>query len=150
MDNGFVLAATIIVAAFAIDRVAAATFFLLSFNNRWNRKFPDPRSLSDEQGKSAIERKLKLAYYVFVGVLALIIVGAWHIRILSQLNLPATPDLIDYLFTAIVVMGGSGQIAELLRAPHTGKLPASSSDPLKITGTITLDDAISQLPRKRE
>lgn len=150
MDNGFVLAATIIVAAFAIDRIAAATFFLLSFGKQWNRRFPDPRSISDQQQKSAAERKLKLAYYVLVGALALIIVGAWHIRILSQLNLPATPDLIDYFFSAIVVMGGSGQIAELLRAPHTGRLPTTSAEPLKITGSITLDDATSYLSRDRE
>jgi len=149
MENGFILAATIVVASFAIDRVAAGTFFLLSFSDAWNKQFPDPRYVSDERGKSVAERKLKLAYYSFVGVLALLIVSAWHVRILSQLNVPASPDLIDFFFSAVVLMGGSGQIAELLRAPHTGKLPASSPEPLKLTGSITLNDATSESTRKR-
>ena len=149
MDKGLVLAAMVVVASFAIDRISAATFFLLSFSDAWNRWFPDPRFIADEREKAAAERKLKLVYYCFAGALALVVTSAWHMRILSQLELPAS-DLIDWLFTAVVLAGGSGQIAELLHAPHTGKLPSAAPEPMKLTGSLTLHDAGSEGVRKRE
>lgn len=149
MDAGLLIA-MIVVASFVIDRIAAATFFLLSFSSAWDRWFPDPRFITEERAKAAAERRLKLIYYCFVGALALIITQAWDMRILSQLKLPAGSPFVDWLFTAIVLMGGSGQIAELLRAPHTGKLPAQAPEPLKIAGSITLHDAAPEAIRKRE
>jgi hypothetical protein len=105
--------------------------------------------VAGEREKVAAERKLKLVYYCFVGALAFIVTGAWHMRILEQLDLPPVADVLDWLFTAVVLTGGSGQIAELLRAPHTGKFPTPAQDPLKLSGSITLHDA-SEANRKRE
>jgi hypothetical protein len=150
MDAGKLIA-MIVVASFVIDRIAAATFFLLSFSKTWDDWFPDPRFIGDERAKATAERRLKLVYYCFVGLLALVITSAWHMRILSQLEIPAGGDGVDWLFTAIVLTGGSGQIAELLRAPHTGKLPTPAApEPLKINGSITLHEAATEATRRRE
>ena len=132
MDKGLVLAAMVAVASFAIDRISAATFFLLSFSDAWSRWLPDPRFIADERGKAAAERKLKLIYYCFAGALR----SSLPTRgtCVSWLSSSPASDLIDWLFTAIVLAGGSGQIAELLHAPHTGKLPASTPEPLDSRG----------------
>ena len=145
--DGMTLAAMIVVASFAIDRIAAATFFLLSFSKTWDNWFPDSRFVAGDREKAAAERKLKLVYYCFVGVLALVVTAAWDMRILTQLKLPAS-DTLDWLFTAIVLTGGSGQIAALLGG--SGKSPPPEKEPVKISGSITLHDSAAEATRKRE
>jgi hypothetical protein len=140
------VAALVAIASFAIDRIAAATFFLLSFAEGWRESFPDPATLPDGALRTDAARKLKLVYYIFVGALALIAVLLLRIQILDALNVPGGGTWIDALFSAIVLMGGSGQIAALLGAPHAAPQSKPPPEPIQIRGSVRLEEP---LPRDK-
>ncbi len=144
MDTSIQVAAMVVIASFVIDRVAGGVFFLLSLFGFWNRWFPDPATIPDAGQKLAAQKRQKLVYYSFVAVLAAAIVTEFDLRVLEALQLKgftARPWQ-DSLFSILVLMGGSDQVAGLLKSPHAGKAVdvTSTQKPIEVTGRLTLDE----------
>ncbi len=144
MDTGIQVAAMIAIASFVIDRVAGGTFFLLSLFDGWSRYFPDLATVEDPKERLEARKRTKLAYYIFVGALATFFVLKFDIGVFKALQLHGFADepWLDRIFSILVLMGGSDQIATLLNSPHAGKTleTAPSSKPIEVTGKLTLED----------
>jgi len=154
MDTGIQVAALIVIASFVIDRVTGATFFLLSLLDGWSRNFPDPATLDSPGERLAAQKRTKLAYYTFVGLLAAIFVFKFDIGVLRALQLGdyAQHPWLDHLFSILVLMGGSDQIAALLKSPHAGKAleTTTPNKPIEVTGRLIVEDSakhVGQRPR---
>jgi hypothetical protein len=149
MNTGIQVAAMIVIASFVIDRVTGGTFFLLSLSEAWSRHFPDLATVEDPTEKLQARKRTKLAYYLFVGVLATFFVVKFDISVLKALQLNGYADhpWLDHLFSILVLMGGSDQIATLLNSPHAGKAfeATSASRPIEVTGKLTLEDGAKRL-----
>lgn len=61
----------ILLAAFVIDRLVAASLFVLSFSNAWTERFPDPSMVEQPKEKRHAARNQKLIYFVLASILAL-------------------------------------------------------------------------------
>lgn len=127
--TGSTAVAFILLSAFAIGRVTTAALFLFQFV-----KPPAPDAPVDED-------KEKLVYYGVASVLALLVLLNVNLRVLATLKIPVAP-LADHLFTFIVLVGGAGTIADLLKVPAG---PAKEKpQPIEITGTLVLDENVKQ------
>jgi len=151
MDSGIQVAATIVIASFVIDRVTSGTFFVLSLFDGWNRIVPDPSMVADPRQKSAAQKHATLVYYIFVAVLATVLVYTFDIRILEALNVKWAVPSSDRIFSVLVLMGGSDQVAALLKVPHAGKLPEATAknQPIEVTGKLTLEDRADRAAPQR-
>jgi hypothetical protein len=150
MDTGIQVAALIVIASFAIDRVSGGTFFLLSLFEIWNRHFPDPATIEDPIQEQSALKRTKLAYYCLAGFLAAVLVFKFDISVLKALQVgdPLQHPWLDHLFSVLVLLGGSDQIAALLKSPHAGKAPEGAShQPIEVTGKLMLEDGGRQSPR---
>lgn len=137
------VAAMVVVAAFAIERVSTALFFLLSFVPQWNEAMPDPAIEAEPTRQATLRRRAQLAVAIVTGALALLVVWQFDIRILHELRVPNAPDTLDRLFSAVVLMGGSAQIGELLRGSKGTAIPAKPPEPIRVTGTLILEEPAS-------
>ena len=151
MDTSIQVAAMVVIASFTIERVAAGVFFILSLFDGWNRLFPDSAAESDASSGMTTQKVQKLAYYAFVAVLAAVIVWTFDIQVVRSLQLQGVsvrPSL-DHLFSILVLLGGSDQIAELLKSPAPGKNieSATKTRPVEVTGTLTLDERTARALR---
>ena len=144
--DGITVAALITIACFGIDRIAAATFFLLPFLDSWKERFPDPQTLPDGIERIEAANRSRLVYYVFVGALAVIAVWLLNIRVLHSLGVAGGNSIVDYLFSAVVLMGGSGQISALL-GDTPARLP-SRPEPLEVRGSLRLEDPLPEDKRR--
>ena len=140
--------------SFAIDRIVTGILFLLSFASVWNRRFPEPALIDDASSRFKAEKKRKLIYFVFAGILALALLSfPTNLRILKALGVQPTPPpaekesdplgfrSLDFLLTGLILLGGAEGIARLLRLPSV--MPGSArseTKPLEITGRITVDE----------
>ena len=144
MDTSIQVAAMVVIASFVIDRVAGGVFFLLSLFPFWNRWCPDPATVSDANEKLTAQKNRKLLYYSFVALLAAVIVAQFDLRVLDALQLRGVKPgpWQDALFSVLVLMGGSDQVAGLLKSPHAGKAVdlSATQKPIEVTGKLTLDD----------
>jgi hypothetical protein len=141
MKDGVTIVAMVVIASFAIDRLATGLLFLLSFFQAWNRRFPDESLVADAAARSAAAKKLKLIYFAFAVPIAIVLVLAYpKLRVLSALGIPATREWVDGFFTLLVLVGGSDRVAELLGSTGAtgGEKPAET--PIQITGTLTLEE----------
>jgi hypothetical protein len=137
MDETARLIAIIVVASFAIERVATAAFFLLSFIPSWNLALPD----ASHGSADGSNRNARLAYFTLVGVLALgVVLSIDSLRVLHALGFQPHIPFLDVALTTMVLMGGADQIAALLKSPQSVAAARSPPKPIEITGTIRLDD----------
>ncbi len=140
--NGISVAVLITIACFGIDRIAAATFFLLSFVDSWKERFPDPETVPDGLERIETAKRFKLVYYLFVGILALIAVKLLKIHILQKLGVFEDHSVVDDLFSAVVLMGGSGQIAALLGESTGSAVTQPPPEPIEVRGTLRLEEPL--------
>ncbi len=68
--EGITAIAALLIASFAIDRIVAGTLFLLSFSDGWNKRFPEPALVKDEDLRYKAEKKLKLVRAVLAAIVA--------------------------------------------------------------------------------
>src|SRR5262245_51011997 len=150
MDSGIQVAAMLVIASFVIDRVTGGTFFVLSMFGAWNRIVPDRAAIEGSSDKASAQKRATLAYYLFVAVLATVFVLTFNIEVLKALNVAVDPSW-DRVFSVLVLMGGSDQVASLLKAPHAGKVLETStkSQPIEVTGRLILDDRADRIPPSR-
>ena len=140
MDTGIHAAALIVIVSFAIDRISAGVFFLLSMAGVWSTDTPGASAGSPE-ARGAQDRA-RLAYYVFAAVLAAAFIFTFKISMLAALNIGEgwRHQPLDIAFGILVLMCGSDQVATLLKSPHAGKAPGtrSAERPIEVTGKLTL------------
>src|SRR5260370_13825961 len=94
--SGLTVITLILVLSFAIDRIVAASLFLFSFNDRWNRRFPEPTLLETATERFNAEKRRKLIYFLFASTLAVgILIFADHVRVLTALRFRSTKPPFD-------------------------------------------------------
>ena len=71
-NNPVSLIVMILLAAFVIDRIAAALLFLLSFSGSWSKRFPEPAAIESDDARRLAEKKHKLLYFVVAAALAFV------------------------------------------------------------------------------
>lgn len=86
--GGMSAVALVALASFAVDRIATAVLFLLSFNRTWSRHVPDPALTPDPAAKALARKKERLAYFTIAGVLAIGILASFgNLRLLTAMGL---------------------------------------------------------------
>ena len=151
MDSGIQVAAMIVIASFVIDRVTGGTLFVLSLFDGWNRIVPDPATVDDPRLRLASQKRATIVYYLLVALLAIVLVTTFDIRVLEALGIDWAVPWSDRVFSVLVLMGGSDQVAALLKTPHSGKaLPTAKIDrPIEVIGKIVLEDRADRMPPPR-
>ncbi|HKS21648.1 MAG TPA: hypothetical protein VJZ76_02530 [Thermoanaerobaculia bacterium] len=113
MDDTARLIVTVLLAAFAIERIGAAVGFLTG----------TPRGP---------ERTRKIYNFLLVAVLGALAVGLAHIRVLERLSTKASP-WIDYPLSWLILVAGADRIRDFVGAGGGGsaapKAPAKSELP---------------------
>ena len=137
--DGITVIAMVLIASFAIDRIVTGMLFLLSFNDRWTRRFPDPDAVMDAAERVRARNTQKLLYYCFGGVLAVVVLG-WYgkVRVLAALGFP-TNAVLDTLLTGLILVGGSDRVADLLKMPGA-RAEKPEPRPITIQGTLVLEE----------
>lgn len=168
-SNPVSLLLMIVLAAFVIDRIVAALLFLISFTAAWNKRFPDPVTIESPDVRRAVEKKQKLIYFVLASFLALVfLLGFKEVGVLKALGfqntenitastvattvaamtpdpnaIPPDPDrrtFGDFLLTLLILVGGAENIAKLLKSHGDFGRQEKESQPIEITGKLTLED----------
>ena len=167
-NNPVSLLVMIVLAAFVIDRIVAGLLFLLSFSPSWNRRFPDAAAIDNSDARRQIEKKQKLAYFILASFFALVFLLSFkQVGVLKALGFqavestptsvasstaaapPATLDpaidpagrtLGDFLVTWLILVGGAENIARLLKSQGDFGQAQKESQPIEITGKLTLED----------
>ncbi len=99
--SGLTVITLILVLSFAIDRIVAASLFLLSFSAAWNRRFPEPTLMESPGELFDAEKRRKLIYFLLAGTLAVgILIFADHVRVLTALGFKSTKSDVGVLPTA--------------------------------------------------
>jgi hypothetical protein len=134
--DGVSAAALIALAAFAIDRVVTAALFVFVYFGILS----DSASKKGEE-QFATDRTYKIVY--FIASLALVIVVLAivpGIRILAAMGLRTDSPLLDELLTGIVLLGGTERLSEWMKTEGTTGEPTPAEPPIRVTGSLTLDD----------
>ena len=169
-NNPVSLIVMILLAAFVIDRIVAALLFLISFSPAWNKRFPDPVTIESPDVRREVEKKQKLIYFALASFLALVFLLSFkQVGVLKALgfqnteNITApstlatsvaasTPDpnaiapdpnrrsVGDFLLTFLILVGGAENIAKLLKSHGDFGRQEKESQPIEITGKLTLED----------
>lgn len=140
MKDGVTVVAMILIGSFVIDRLATALLFLLSFFPPWSRRFVDPTLVADSAERNAAERRQKLAYFFFAIAIAIVLVRTYpEILVLSALGIRASAWA-DRFFTLLALVGGSDRIAAIVGSPGSAKNQKPPESPIRVTGTLTLED----------
>ena len=146
--EGITAIAALLIASFAIDRIVAGILFLLSFSGAWNRRFPEPQLVKDDELRYKAEKKLKLMRTVLSALIALPLL-AWYgeVRILAAVGFETVNPILDQVLTGFILIGGADRIGEVLKwggiqgghagAPEKG----AAQQPIEITGKLTLESS---------
>lgn len=139
------------VVAFGLDRVVAGTLFALSFLGPWARRFPEPHTMADLDGRKAAERRLKLVYFALALVLAAGALALWgNVRLFAALGL-SVPMVLDVAVTGLILVGGSDFIGRLVQISGLGNGgQAAVSRPVEITGRLILEDSSARRGEPRD
>jgi hypothetical protein len=131
----------ILIAAFAIDRLVAGLFFLLSFS-------ADLRPLVVEDPASrnpGAARVRRLIYALVAGYLGVVVVAGIlkvHIFEMTQIAAPGIPRpnaLLDTLLSGMIMAAGADRISELVKS--FGESGGRKGEkPVEITGTLVLEE----------
>lgn len=142
--DGISAIAIILIASFAIDRIATGLLFLLSMSKRWGRRFPDPATITDKVEQHIASKKQKILYYCIAGFLAIgVLAGYGGIRIFTALGFNgAYPyfGVLDALVTGLVMVAGADRIAGFMGVAGGQSSQASTSQPLEISGRLIVED----------
>ena len=132
--------AVILIASFGIERIVTGLLLLLSLLKPWSRLVPDPASAEDAVGRSEAERKQKVAFFVFAGILGdLVLAYFGEVRIFRALGFINTNEILDSIMTGLILVAGADHIGPILKlsgAPG-GEKPAER--PIEITGRLILE-----------
>lgn len=147
--DGVSAIAVILIASFAIDRVATGLLFLFSYFRWWSKIFPDPQKEVANK-RTDIEKRHKLIYFVVSGILGIGVLG-WYgkIRILSVSGFPDADPWLDTIVTGLILVGGADRVATFLNMQGSLATQRSVDQPVQITGSLTIEDADGGEERSR-
>ncbi len=166
--DGVTAIAVIVIASFAIDRIATGSLFLLSFIKPWTRFFPDPATIKDDGGRSktkaalilpagvqattvrkrdidrpTAEKRLKLAYHVLASILGIgVLAGLGKIWIFTAVGFPV-PGILDAIVTGLILVAGADRLAAIIKMPGAPGVEKSEPRPIEITGRLILEGETS-------
>ena len=99
--DGVSAIAVILIASFGVDRIVTGLLFTLSFIKPWTRFLPNPTAIQNALERANAERKQKLVYFVFAGLLSgLVVAYLGKVRIFQALGF-ATNDILDSILTGL-------------------------------------------------
>ena len=149
--DGVSVVALIAIVAFAIDRAVAALMFGLSFVGIAT----DLETIADLDERRRAEKKHKLLYFFFAGILAiLVLLAQGDLRILAALGVglgaPTTAalsflnaELLDTVVTGIALIGGAERIAEIQNmVGKPEEVEKEAPPPIEVTGRLTVEEAV--------
>jgi hypothetical protein len=141
--DGVTALAAILIASFAIERIASGILFLLRLIPALNRFSPDPAAEAEGPDRLRADRRHKLLYYSIAGLLGLIVV-AWYgnVQILKAIGFTEVPPTLDLIFTGLLLTAGSDRVAALIKMPEAlgAKKQAEQQQPVQISGKLVLED----------
>jgi hypothetical protein len=136
--DGVNVIAVLVIASFAIDRIVAALLFVVGFFGPRGQALSDATFVSEPSAA----RKRKLVYFLLASALcAVVLVALPDFRVLAGLGYAANRAL-DTFITALLVLGGSDRISDLLGKTPGGSAPeaASAPKPIEVTGRLILEE----------
>ena len=118
------------------DRIVSAVLFVLLYIHTLS----DPRVKAGADQVVA-ERNYKLVYFITSLILVIAVLSTFSsIRILATMGLHGDSPLLDKLLTGVVLLGGTERLGAWMKADGTGGSTAVPEKPIKVTGSLTLDD----------
>jgi hypothetical protein len=133
--DGLSAVAMLAIASFAIDRIVAGVLFLFTL-----LKPQYDTSTLEPSKQIAAQKKLKLIYVALAAVLAVVLMLLYpNLRILSALGIQADV-LLDSVLTGIVLLGGSDQLALLLKTTGMPEVKKPAPQPIQINGRLVLEE----------
>jgi hypothetical protein len=129
----------VLIGSFAIDRIVTGLLFLLSLPPGLGSLFPDP-ALVEEAARPAAEKRRKLNYFLLAAVLSLPVVFYADLKIFAAMGFKPKYEILDTLLTALILIGGSDRIGDLLKTHASPVAEKPSSGGIEITGTVTVAD----------
>lgn len=135
--DGVSALAVLVIASFAIDRIATFAVFVAS----WLNLVPDAELTVDPAARIRATRKERLAYYGVAGVLGIgVVAGYGGVRIFQASGFPAMPWLLDTALTGLILVAGADRVATVLHLP--GGMPAEKAParPIEVTGKLILEE----------
>ena len=138
--------ALILIGLFAVDRVVAGLFFLLSYSSDL-RKSLDPSAVTDPEKQAETMRNYRLLYAIVGGYLGTVVMaGYMQIRLFASTVVPGSEfigkyPLLDIFLTGLVLLGGADRLAEVLRMLGGSGVPKQKEAPLEITGKLVLEQS---------
>lgn len=144
--DGVTALAAVLIASFAIERVANGFLFLLRLIPAIARFTPDPEDAPEGVERRQADRRHKLLYYLFAGSLGVILI-AWYgkVLVLKAIGFTDVPPMVDVVFTGLLLTAGSDRVAALVKMPEAlgAKRQAEQQQqqqPVQINGTLVLED----------
>jgi hypothetical protein len=140
--------ALVLLLSFAIDRVVSFFLFALGWSRRWRRYFPDPAGLEDPLQKLAAQRRERAAYFALAALFSVTLLTAVGWGVLGRLGFEVGPY--DPFLTALILMGGAEQVAKFSGSMSSAPAPVVSDPPVRISGTLTLEEGTTRRLRRDE
>jgi len=136
--------ATILIASFAIDRIVAGLFFLLSYSDSLRPLIGESVVQAPIRNEGAA-RTRRLLYALFAGYLGIVVIaGILNVRLSALTKLPggANPlsnPLLDTLMTGLIVAAGADRVADALKLFGAPGAEKKTEHPIEITGKLVLE-----------
>ncbi len=126
------------VAAFVIERIVAALMFLAAY---FNVALPTPKATEGVP----VEKRTRIWSFALAAILAGFVLWRYQskMQLLSSLNI-AEGQTLDLVVTWIVLVSGTDRIAAFLKAPSAPAPQKQPSQPIQVTGTLTLDEGAAK------
>ncbi len=135
--DGVSALAVLVIASFAIDRIATFVVCLAS----WLHLLPDAELTADPAARIRATRKERMAYYGVAGVLGIgVVAGYGGVRIFQASGFPAMPWLLDTALTGLIMVAGADRVATVLHLPGGAPTDTAPVRPIEVTGKLILEE----------
>jgi hypothetical protein len=124
--------ATVLLAAFIIDRFVAALLFVRDY-----LKLPRAPDAPTRAARDAADRKL--TYFFLSGVLSLLFVMS-HIVDLTNVTFGKLPQSVNFAVLWLILVGGADRISQFIGKSDPPAPPPRPKHEFRVAGTLTTDE----------
>jgi len=124
--------ATVLLAAFVIDRFVAAVMFMGAFLRL-------PRAVDEQTRAVRREPERKLIYFFLSGVLSLIFV-LMKVIDPEQVHFGRLPTSVNAALLWLILVGGADRISQFLGKSDPPPPPPAPKQQFRVAGTLAMDD----------
>jgi small-conductance mechanosensitive channel len=124
--------ATVLLAAFVIDRLIAALMFVAAYLRL-------PRAVDEQTRAMRREPERKLIYFFLSGVLSLLFVLSGIIKS-DQLHFGSVPSYANLAVLWLILVGGADRISQFIGKSDPPPPPPAPKQQFRVAGTLTADD----------